>query len=213
MTCLPSLCRAAWVTLLAGLSSGVFSNVLLQPFDVAKTRSHARHAHATGTHRQLWHRGAHACACPLPLLSSLINPLNRSTGMLALFRKIRSESGWLGMWRGVGPAVVRISLVSRRQGAGTFQCSGDVAVQQRADSHCCMPSPTCALRARASTSPLKPSCSTSCARRCKQADSTPRRRYHRKRCWGWAFCPGQRGETRRARSDTPTDGGGGDRTF
>ncbi len=68
------------VSLLSGMSSGILSTLLLQPFDVAKT--------------------------------SLINPQGRSSGMLALFRSIRGEAGWTGMWRGVGPAVARISIGS-----------------------------------------------------------------------------------------------------
>ena len=44
--------------------------------------------------------------------TSLINPDKRSSGMLALFREIRSQNGWTGMWRGVVPALARISVVS-----------------------------------------------------------------------------------------------------
>lgn len=33
--------------------------------------------------------------------------------MVDLFRQIRTEAGWVGLWRGVGPALARISLVSR----------------------------------------------------------------------------------------------------
>lgn len=42
---------------------------------------------------------------------SLINPHQRSAGMVDLFRRIRSEAGWTGLWRGVGPALARISIV------------------------------------------------------------------------------------------------------
>jgi solute carrier family 25 folate transporter 32 len=44
--------------------------------------------------------------------TSLINPAVRSSGTLQLFRDIRGEAGIRGLWRGVGPAIARISLGS-----------------------------------------------------------------------------------------------------
>lgn len=43
--------------------------------------------------------------------TSLINPQGRSSGMRELFAQIRRDAGWTGMWRGVGPALARISIV------------------------------------------------------------------------------------------------------
>ena len=73
-----------WVSLLSGVSSGAVSCVLLQPLDVAKT--------------------------------SLINPANaaqaRGGGMLALFRTIVREEGALRLWKGLQPALLRITAGS-----------------------------------------------------------------------------------------------------
>ena len=67
-------------SLLSGMSSGVLSTLLLQPFDVAKT--------------------------------SLINPAYSGVGMLQLFRNIVRDEGALRLWRGLEPALLRITVGS-----------------------------------------------------------------------------------------------------
>ena len=90
--------------------------------------------------------------------TSLINPEGRSSGMRALFSKINKEQGWKGMWRGVGPALARISIVSCCLASSRMQ-----PAWSRSGAWC---NPSCArvcvcvlCRVPGSISPLKLSCS------------------------------------------------------
>lgn len=67
--------------------------------------------------------------------TSLINPDKRSSGMLALFREIRSQNGWTGMWRGVVPALARISVV-RTNNPHPRGCSRAARREQRSCVSC-----------------------------------------------------------------------------
>jgi len=67
--------------------------------------------------------------------TSLINPARRSSGMLHLFRDIRGEAGWTGMWRGVGPALARIAVGSSIYFTTQTQMLEIIRAQMREEGH------------------------------------------------------------------------------
>lgn len=76
-----------------------------------RTHTHTSRDHSLYISFRSLSRSCLHCVFPLCCVS-LINPLHRSSGMISLFREIHSTDGITGLWRGVGPALVRIAIVN-----------------------------------------------------------------------------------------------------